>query len=62
MSSVVRKPVFDVSEQARQKLGCIATKDDYKLEILDMAVYAQLICGFVLAYAKKTGFLMTQLK
>ena len=28
MSSVVRKPVFDVSEQARQKLGCTSTKDD----------------------------------
>ena len=37
----MRKPVFGVSEQVRHKPGCTATE-----------VTAQLICGFVFAYAK----------
>ena len=33
---VTRKPVFGVSNQIRHKLSCTATKDDMRLEILDV--------------------------
>ena len=32
----MRKPVFGVSNQVGHKLGCTATEDDWKLEILDL--------------------------
>ena len=36
MSCIVRKPVFRVSDQAQHKLGCAATEDGERLEILDL--------------------------
>ena len=36
MSRDVRKPVFGVSDQVRDKLGCAATKDSWRLEISDL--------------------------
>ena len=36
MSLVITKPVLRVSDQVQYKLGCTATKDGYKLEILDL--------------------------
>ena len=36
MSLVVRKPVFGVSDQVRQKPGCTTTEDGWRLEILDL--------------------------
>ena len=35
MSCVARKPVFGVSDQVWHKLGCTATEDSYRLQILD---------------------------
>ena len=35
MSLVVRKPVFGVSDQARNKPGCTTTEDGLRLEISD---------------------------
>ena len=49
MSLVLRKPVFEVSDQVPYKPGCTATEDGWKLEI---SVTAKLICVFVFAYAK----------
>ena len=62
----MRKTVFGVSDQVRQKPGCTATEDGQRLEISDngticiaktkalisFAVTAKLICVFVFAYAK----------
>ena len=36
MSLVVRKPVFGVSDQVPDKLGCTSAEDDKRLEILDL--------------------------
>ena len=36
LSLVVRKPVFEVSDQVRHKPGCTATEDGYMLEISDL--------------------------
>ena len=36
MSLVVRKPVFGVSDQVRQKPGSTTTQDGYRLEISDL--------------------------
>ena len=55
MSLVARKPVFGVSDQVRDKQGCTATQAIYVVKtkaLISCAVTAQLICGFVLAYAK----------
>ena len=62
MSLVARKPVFGVSDQVLNKLGCTATELEMKRDrtidvaktkaLIRCAVTAQLICVFVLAYAK----------
>ena len=49
MSLHARKLIFGVSDQVRHKSACTVTEAGYRLEIL--AVTAQLICGFVFAYA-----------
>ena len=51
MSRIARKPVFWVIDQVRHKLVCstTVTDDGYMFEL---SVTAQLICGFVFAYAK----------
>ena len=36
MSLVVRKPVFEVSDQVRHKPACTATEDGERLEISDL--------------------------
>ena len=66
----MRKPVFGVSDQLRNKPGCIATEDDFGLgkknyctiyvakikALTSSAVIALLICAFIFAYAKFRGF------
>ena len=64
----MKKHVFGVSNLVRHKPGCAVTEDGSRLEISDLesrgivlSIYtAQLICVFVIAYAK-AGFLTTQL-
>ena len=58
----MRKPVFGVPNQVQHKSGCTATKDVYTLKISDLEmiyvaktkalISVQLICTFVLEYAK----------
>lgn len=36
MSLVLRKPIFEVSDQVRLKLRCIATEYGWKIKILDL--------------------------
>ena len=54
MSNGVRKPVFVFSDLVRHKLGCAATEDGLKLEILGSAKKnnkgAVQLCGYI--YAK----------
>ena len=37
MSLVTRKPVFEIFDQGRLKLGCSATEASQSVEILDIA-------------------------
>ena len=55
---MIRDSVFGVSGQVQHNLGCTATDDCWRLEILDLdsrrivaAVTMQLIWVFVFAYA-----------
>ena len=66
LSLVVRKPIFGVSDQVGHKPDCAATEDGFGFRkkrdcticvaktkaLIRCAVTAQLICGFVFAYAK----------
>ena len=36
MSLIMRQPVLGVSDQVSHKLGCTATEDDQRLEMLDL--------------------------
>ena len=45
----MRKPFFRVSDQVRHKLGCTATEDNKRLEILDLGKTV-----IVLSYVVKT--------
>ena len=76
MSRITRKPVFGASDQVRHKPGFKATENGFGAwnfgfreqrdaaktkALINCLVIAQLICAFVLVYAKG-GFLMTRLK
>ena len=68
----MRKPVFGVSDQVRHinrarglKFQTKEIKGSYTIYVaktkalISCTVTVQLICGFVFAYAKKVGFLVT---
>ena len=66
MSCVLRKPVFEVTDEVKHKRGCATAEDSLRLDILDVcnnyvakikaliscAVTVKLICTFAFAYAK----------
>ena len=49
MSRVARKTVFRVSDKVRHKLGCKATEDGWRLEILDLGSRGVLLSMFLLS-------------